>query len=93
MKNKKKAIFGLILSVGFLLSVNSVKETTSAQAGWAIVSGMGADDGAPQVFAQAAGATLGGAGAAWAGAKIGGEIGAIVGGPIGLAIGAGLGAL
>ena len=90
--NKRKVIFGLVLSLGLLFSMSSIQENTSAKAGWAIVEMMDGGNGA-QAFGQAAGATLGGAGAAWAGAKAGGQIGAFLGGPFGLAIGAGLGAL
>jgi hypothetical protein len=90
--NKRKVIFGLVLSLGLLFSMSSMQEKTSANAGWAIVKAFDGNDGA-QAFGQAAGATLGGAGAAWAGAKVGGKVGAFLGGPLGLAIGAGLGAL
>lgn len=90
--NKRKAILGLVLSLGLLFSMSSIQEKTSANAGWALVEAFDGGDGA-QAFGQAAGATLGGAGAAWAGAKIGGKVGAFLGGPLGLAIGAGLGAL
>lgn len=90
--NKRKAIFGLVLSLGLLFSMSTIQENTSAKAGWAIVSYFDGGDGA-QAFGQGAGATLGAAGAAWAGAEYGGSIGAFVGGPFGMAIGAGLGAL
>lgn len=87
--NKRKMIYGLVLSLALLFSVSSLQENTSAKAGWAIAKYAFNDNDA----AQAAGATLGGAGAAWAGAKVGGKLGAFLGGPLGLAIGAGLGAL
>ena len=90
--NKRKVIFGLVLSLGLLFSMSSMQEKTSANAGWAIVKAFDGRDGA-QAFGQAAGVTLGGAGAAWAGVKVVGKVGAFLGGPLGLAIGAGLGAL
>ncbi len=91
--NKRKAIFGLVLSLGLLFSMSSIQESTSANAGWAIAKYAFDDHDAAQAVGQAAGATLGGAGAAWAGAKVGGKLGAFLGGPVGLAVGAGLGAL
>lgn len=90
---KRKAIFGLVLSLGLLFATSSIQENTSANAGWAIAKYAFKDHAAAQAVGQAAGATLGGAGAAWAGAKTGGKLGAFLGGPVGLAVGAGLGAL
>ena len=90
---KRQAIFGLILSAGFLLCMGSFQNNASAKAGWAVVEMIDSETEAGQAAGQAAGATLGAGGAAWAGAKMGGKIGAFVGGPVGVAIGAGLGAL
>jgi len=75
--NKRKAIFGLALSLGLLFSMGPIKENTSANAGWAIAKYAFKDHDVAHVVGQAAGATLGGAGAtlggagaAWTGATI-----------------------
>ena len=91
--NKRNAIFGLVLSLGFLFSMNSIQEKTTANAGYAVAKYALGNGGETQAFSQAAGAGLGVGAAAWAGAKVGGKIGAFCGGFWGLAIGAGIGAL
>jgi len=60
--NKRKAIFGLALSLGLLFSMSSIKENTSANAGWAIAKYAFNDHDAAHVVGQATGATLDGVG-------------------------------
>ena len=90
---KRKSIFGLVLCLGLLFSMNSIQENTSANAGWAIAKYALNDNDAAQAGLQAAGGVLGAGAAAWYGAQEGAKWGAFVGGPWGMAIGAGLGAL
>ena len=87
---KRKAILGLVVCADLLISVGSISENVSSNAGYAVSRSMG---GGAQAFATGAGGAAGGLAASWAGAKIGGKIGGIVGGPVGIILGAGLGAL
>lgn len=88
---KSNAIFGLILSAGFVLFASSVSKNISANAGYLIAAHF-SDHGAVQNFGAGAGGAAGWLGATWAGAKIGGQLGSVVGGPVGIILGAGLGA-
>ena len=86
--NKKKSALILTLLVVGLLSVGKLQKSTSANAGWAVAKFFGGGEGVKTVSGAAA-SGLGSAGAAWAGAEIGGELGTFLGGPFGTAIGAG----
>ena len=86
---KNKAIFGLILSLGLLVSMGSLQRTTQANVGWGISAFFGADENTTST--NVVGGTAAGAAIA-AGAVEGAEIG-VVGGVIGVAAGAIIGGL
>jgi hypothetical protein len=89
----KKAIFGLILSMSVLISMNSMKKTTQANLGWGISALFGADNNTTSTNVTAG--TLGGGAVAALiidSAAEGAELGAL-GGPAGIVVGAVVGGL
>ncbi|MBS9768353.1 MAG: hypothetical protein KGV44_12570 [Flavobacteriaceae bacterium] len=88
MKTKtKKAILGLSLCLGMILSMGTLQRNTQANIGWGISAAFGADRNTTSINA-----TVGAVGLAVYGAKVGAEIGTL-GGPVGFVVGGCVGAL
>lgn len=89
----KKSMFGLFLSLAFMLSLNNFQKTSEAQIGWGISALFDSSDNATATNVTggaAGGATI--AVAVWAGTEAGAKIG-MVGGLVGVAVGAVVGGL
>ena len=94
----KKHLVAAALAVGLAGSAGAMSAPGAATAptaeaafilSWAITHNKSAfTRGLTVTLATTGAGVLGGAGSAWAGAKIGGTFGAIVGGPVGMAVGA-----
>ncbi len=83
----KKAILGLSLCLGMMLSMGSLQKHTQANVGWGISALCEADNNTTSINM-----TVGAVSLAIYGAEVGAEIGAL-GGPIGLVVGGCVGAL
>lgn len=85
----KKTIFGLILSVGMLVGMNSIQKATQANIGWGVSALFHADNNTTSTNVVV---DLGAGAAIEAGAVEGAEIG-LAGGIVGVAAGAIVGGL
>lgn len=90
--NKRKSIFGLVIALGLLFSVQTVRQTSDAQIG----SYLAREAGASIDVQRGTAAVYGFAGAAagrYAGAKVGAAIGSAIAPGVGTVIGLFAGAL
>ncbi len=82
----KKAILGLSLCLGMMLSMGSIQKHTQANIGWGFSRLCEADDNTTSINM-----TVGAVGCAIYGAQVGAEIG-VWGGPVGFLVGGAVGA-
>ena len=90
--NKRKSIFGVVIALGLLFSVQTVKQTSDAQIGSWLAS-----KATENTHLQRAGAGMaglaGGMAGRYVGAKVGAAIGSAIAPGVGTIIGAGIGIL